>query len=206
MTEFKKASAEVAEIVAAVQALEAALDDPASSAPELSCTYEALSQRTEALQSRMQGFSKRLTETDPITGELRYGERMRTQVQSLQNQYDALQLKLPQIHSRMEQLLALHAGETAKAQELQAQQSREAAAAANALQLEQAQRKAASDLAEQRAREAAERESARVATEASAARESRTAAEAARTAQAQEEREARERFAASLTSSGNTLL
>ena len=78
MTEFKaaeKAAADLSAQLARIQDLASNLSAPARHA-----ALQQIEADIQTLQPKMQKFSKRLTEVDPVTGSLRYGEGMRQKV------------------------------------------------------------------------------------------------------------------------------
>lgn len=79
MTEFKRAQTEVDELSLKMQKLQEQQlpQDPTTQAAALGDIKAALE---GDLRAKMVKFSKRLTEVDPVSGDLRYGESMRSKV------------------------------------------------------------------------------------------------------------------------------
>ncbi|KAG5180961.1 hypothetical protein JKP88DRAFT_322611 [Tribonema minus] len=199
MTEFKRVQAEVDELGARLAALEA---DCSDAAPDTAKVLQEIKATVEGeLQGKMAKFEKRLTETDPISGQLRYGEGMRAKVAQLQQQYDALAAELRLAEGKLAAALAAHANAAAaRAGEAVSAQQAAAAAAEAQRQAAAARERAAAQAAATRA-EAEERERQRLAREAAVLRDKKKADEAAAAAAAEAARLAREREAAAIMAS-----
>jgi myosin heavy subunit len=197
MTDFKRASAEVDDLLVQLQRLQED-SEPALARAEL---FDAVNTKCTALQQRMLVFDKRLTETDPISGELRYGAGMRAKVSELRSKYDGLLAALPAAEALVQQAMLEHTQQSAKLDEAARRQQREELLAQQQQQIEQAQRQAAEAAAAQEQASIIDQERRRIAAEALRTREQRAAAEAAAVAQAAAEKAAAEERAAQLMAS-----
>jgi hypothetical protein len=197
MTEFKRTTAEVDDLLAQLQRLQED-SEPAPARVEL---LNAVKTKCTALQQRMQVFDKRLTETDPITGELRYGAGMRAKVADLRTKYDILTAALPAAEALIQQAMLEHTQQSAKLDEATRRQQREELLAQQQQQMERAQQQAAAAAAAQEQASIIDQERRRIAAEALRTREQRAAAEAAAVAQAAAEKAAAEERAAQLMAS-----